>query len=92
MNAITPRIEFVDDFWKVLDARKSARALLDNLTPRQKDVIVMISMGMTNDAIGRALHISGRTAECHKKAAFKWLGIKTTSEAVVIATRAGMGE
>ena len=98
MNAITQ--PYSEDYWQgyadcrnAIDARKAfAQSLVATLTARQRDVIAGTMRGLTLEQIGAALGISWRTVEQHRQAAVKKLGVGSAFEAVVIATRAGLGE
>jgi DNA-binding NarL/FixJ family response regulator len=63
----TARGDSVVDPW-VVDAilrRNRGRALLDQLTPRELDVLARMAAGESNPAIGAALHLSGSAVEKH---------------------------
>jgi DNA-binding CsgD family transcriptional regulator len=54
----------------------------DGLTARERDVLVMISQGLSNKRIARALDISPETVKSHVKHIFSKLEVSTRSEAV----------
>ena len=58
----------------------------DPLTARECDVLAMISQGLSNKRIARALEISPETVKSHVKRIFLKLAVRTRSEA---AFRAG---
>ncbi len=76
----------------IYDRHAHERQLVATLTARQRDVIAGSMRGLTLEQIGAALGISWRTVEQHRQAAVKKLGVGSAFEAVVIATRAGLGE
>lgn len=54
----------------------------DGLTARERDVLVMISQGLSNKRIARALDISPETVKSHVKHIFSKLEVSTRTEAV----------
>src|SRR5271169_6894427 len=54
----------------------------DGLTARERDVLVMISQGLSNKRIARALEISPETVKSHVKHIFLKLEVGTRAEAV----------
>jgi len=67
-------------------AQPSSRAS-DPLTARERDVLAMISQGLSNKHIARALEISPETVKSHVKHIFLKLAVGTRAEAV---SRAGL--
>lgn len=65
---------------------------LDELTPRERDVIRLVVQGRTNKEIGHALHISEDTAKKHVQAIMLKLGVSDRTQAAVKAVRAGMAD
>lgn len=60
------------------------------LTPRQREVLKLISAGMTMKEIAVELNISTRTAESHKYEMMQALGVETTAELIRYAVRLGL--
>jgi DNA-binding NarL/FixJ family response regulator len=60
------------------------------LTPRQREVLKLISDGMTMKEIAVELNISTRTAESHKYEMMQALGVETTAELIRYAVRLGL--
>ena len=58
-----------------------------HLSPRQKQVLQLISEGRTMKEVGNLLNISSRTAEAHKYEMMQALGTKTTAQLVQYAVR-----
>jgi DNA-binding CsgD family transcriptional regulator len=54
----------------------------DGLTARERDVLAMISQGLSNKRIARALAISPETVKSHVKHIFLKLEVGTRTEAV----------
>lgn len=61
-----------------------------SLTPRQREVLKLISDGMTMKEIAVELSISTRTAESHKYEMMEALGVETTAELIRYALRLGL--
>jgi FixJ family two-component response regulator len=62
-----------------------AKRRVARLTPRQKEVLDLLTVGNSNAAIGRALSISPRTVEVHRNMMMIALRASHTAEAVRIA-------
>jgi len=62
-------------------AQPSSR-VSDPLTARERDVLAMISQGLSNKRIARALEISPETVKSHVKRIFLKLEVSTRTEAV----------
>ena len=64
--------------------------LLTELTPREQDVLQLLTEGLTNKAIAQQLNISGHTVKFHVNAIMSKLNAQSRTEAVVRATRLGL--
>jgi DNA-binding CsgD family transcriptional regulator len=62
------------------------------LTPRERDVLAMISQGVSNKRIARTLEISPETVKTHVKRIFLKLAVNTRAEAVCRAGSRGLLE
>lgn len=71
--------------------RRRARARALELTDRQKDVLRLILKGYNNERIAAELAIAPNTVKQHAHAIFMALGVSTRAEAVIAATRHGIG-
>ena len=60
------------------------------LTPREREVLELVSLGRTNRQIGEALFISENTAGVHVSNILGKLGVASRTEAAAIAVRAGL--
>ena len=63
-----------------------------NLTPRQREVLQLISEGMTMKEIAKELGISTRTAESYKYDMMSDLGVTTTAELIQYAIKLGLSK
>ncbi|SDH86041.1 response regulator [Agrococcus jejuensis] len=64
--------------------------LVDGLTEREREVLVEVGRGRTNDEVGRALHISPATARTYVSRLLARLGARDRSALVAIAYEAGL--
>jgi LuxR family maltose regulon positive regulatory protein len=58
----------------------------DGLTAREREVLDLVSQGMTNKQIGRALFIEEGTVKAHMRNLCKKLGVRTRTEAALRAS------
>jgi DNA-binding CsgD family transcriptional regulator len=63
-------------------AAQPGSGVSDPLTARERDVLAMISQGLSNKRIARALEISPETVKSHVKHIFLKLAVGTRTEAV----------
>jgi DNA-binding NarL/FixJ family response regulator len=63
---------------------------LDALTPREREVVIEIAGGLSNDEIARKLYMSPSTAKTHATRAMVKLGARDRAQLVVIAYEAGL--
>ena len=62
----------------------------EELSEREREVLNLIADGLTNKAIAHSLEISEHTVKFHVNSILNKLGAASRTEAVVIATRAGL--
>jgi len=60
------------------------------ITPRQREVLKLISEGLTMKEIAAVLEISTRTAESHKYEMMEALGVSTTADLIKYALKVGL--
>ena len=53
----------------------------DKLTPRQREVLRLLTQGMSNKEIARALKIAEATTKIHMAALLRTLGVRNRTEA-----------
>ena len=69
------------------------RALLDNLSPRESQVLEMVSEGKANKVIARQLDLSVKTVEKHRSSMMRKLQVQSVAELVrkvIAAEQAGI--
>lgn len=71
---------------------EEARARLNVLTPRERDILVGLVQGLPNKTIAYDLGISPRTVEIHRANLMDKLQVRSLSEALRIAFAAGFDE
>ncbi len=68
----------------------NAAALLDTLTPRERDVLDGVARGLTNKAIAGELGISRRTVEAHRESLMRKLEIHNVAGLTRFALEVGL--
>jgi DNA-binding NarL/FixJ family response regulator len=71
---------------------RPARSLpgADELTPREREVVVLIALGLSNEEIARKIYISPSTAKTHAARAMTKLGARDRAQLVVFAYQGGL--
>jgi DNA-binding NarL/FixJ family response regulator len=60
------------------------------LTEREREVLALVALGLSNDDIAGRLHLSPLTAKTHVNRAMTKLGVRDRAQLVVIAYQAGL--
>jgi DNA-binding NarL/FixJ family response regulator len=71
---------------------REARSLpgLDELTPREHEVVALIAQGLSNEEISKKIYVSPSTAKTHATRAMTKLGARDRAQLVVFAYQAGL--
>jgi len=67
-----------------------AAALTEPISERERDVLVLLTLGYTNQEIAAMLFISVRTVETHRAHIMQKLDLKTRAELVLYALAKGL--
>jgi len=70
--------------------RETSRDRLEQLTPREKEVLVRVAEGRTSREIAEEFGISHRTIETHRESIMRKLGIRTVAGLTRFALEAGI--
>jgi NarL family two-component system response regulator LiaR len=65
---------------------------LERLTPREREVLVLIARGFPNKLIARELGVSEKTVKTHVGHVLAKLGVLDRTQAAVLAVRAGLAD
>jgi DNA-binding NarL/FixJ family response regulator len=63
---------------------------LDTLTDREREILVLVAHGLSNEEIAVRLHVSPLTAKTHVNRAMTKLGIRDRAQLVVLAYQRGL--
>lgn len=64
---------------------RAARDLLEELTPREREILACMVAGQGRSAIAKELYISVNTVRSHTQSLFRKLGVHSSIEAVTLA-------
>jgi DNA-binding NarL/FixJ family response regulator len=77
----------------VLTARAERRSTGgEELSPREREVLVLVAAGLQNKLIARRLEISEKTVKAHLTRVFQHIGVTDRTQAALWAERNGMTE
>ena len=71
-------------------AASATPAALAALTQREREVVVLVGRGLTNDQIAAELYVSPHTAKTHVNRAMAKLGVRDRAQLVVVAWQTGL--
>ena len=69
----------------------SGRDPLDELTPREREVLGLMAEGRSNQAVSERLHVSAKTVGGYVSSIFAKLQVADRAQAIVRAREAGLG-
>jgi DNA-binding NarL/FixJ family response regulator len=78
---------YVDPVLAGVLSSPAATGKMATLTERERDVLRLLADGLSNDDIGKELHISGETVRTHVRKAMDKLDADTRTQAVATALR-----
>lgn len=71
-------------------AESDFKGMVACLTDRQRESLVLLSKGYSNEEAGRLLGCGKHTVAAHRAAIYRRLDVSTAPEAAVIAAKAGL--
>ena len=80
----------IEEFARVGPARRVRPAELDELTPRELEVLQLVARGMSNAEIAADLFLSETTVKTHVAHVFSKLDLRDRVQAVVLAYESGL--
>jgi DNA-binding NarL/FixJ family response regulator len=90
--ALSPGIarRLVDEFASYPEERRPAPEDLEELTPREREVVALVAGGLSNDEIAERLVVSPATAKTHVSRALRKVSARDRAELVTIAYETGL--
>ena len=73
---------------RLASEKKHARGLLDRLTPREFEVMQLVTMGLLNKQVGAELGMAEKTVKTHRAHVMQKLGIDSVAELMGIVQKA----
>jgi DNA-binding NarL/FixJ family response regulator len=85
-------VVFDSSVWNALTEEEEASSRSVQLSPREREVLLLLSRGLGNREIGEELGVSIETVKTHIERLYKRLGVTSRTDAVAKALRAGIIE
>jgi DNA-binding NarL/FixJ family response regulator len=80
----------IEEFARIGPARRTAPSALDELTPRELEVLRLLARGMSNAEIAATLVLGDTTVKTHVAHVLSKLGLRDRVQAVVLAYESGL--
>jgi DNA-binding NarL/FixJ family response regulator len=80
----------IEEFARIGPAHRARPAALDELTPRETEVLRLVARGMSNAEIAASLVLSDTTIKTHVTHVLGKLGLRDRVQAVVLAYESGL--
>jgi DNA-binding NarL/FixJ family response regulator len=80
----------IEEFARIGPARRTPPSALDELTPRELEVLLLLARGMSNAEIAAALVLGDTTIKTHVAHVLSKLGLRDRVQAVVLAYESGL--
>jgi two-component system response regulator FixJ len=87
-TALASAFEALDEAESIAVQRRAAGKKLDELSPRELQVISVLVEGASNKSVAHRLGLSTRTVEMHRKNALAKLGVRSIAEVMALAATA----
>lgn len=91
---LAPRVtrRLISQFTAQRKAAKAGEDRLAVLTDREREVLALVALGLSNDEIGATLFLSPATARTHVSRTMGKLGARDRAQLVAIAYQTGLGQ
>ena len=86
--AVTRRL--IDEFARLGPRAPARPELLEDLTPRETEVLCLVAEGLSNDEIAERLVVSRETVKTHVSRVLGKLRLRDRSQAVIVAYESGL--
>jgi DNA-binding NarL/FixJ family response regulator len=86
--SVTRRL--VDEFARLRPRAPARPELLEELTPRETEVLCLVAEGLSNDEIAERLVVSKETVKTHVSRVLGKLRLRDRSQAVIVAYESGL--
>ncbi len=86
--SVTRRL--VDEFARLRPRAPARPELLEELTPRETEVLCLVAEGLSNDEIAERLVVSKETVKTHVSRMLGKLSLRDRSQAVIVAYESGL--
>ena len=73
-----------------VEPQRSVPSMVEPLTARERDLLVLLPTHLTNAAIGERLYVSVNTVKTNLRSVYRKLGTTSRSDTVVVARRVGL--
>jgi DNA-binding NarL/FixJ family response regulator len=75
---------------RLIESLSGQQEPIERLTPREREVLVLIGRGYSNKRIARELDVSEKTVKAHVGRVLAKLGVTDRTQAAIVAVRAGL--
>jgi DNA-binding NarL/FixJ family response regulator len=86
--AVTRRL--IEEFTKRPEPQQPPAAVIDEITEREREVLTLVGLGLSNTEIAARLHVSLSTAKTHVGRLFMKLGARDRAQLVIAAYNTGL--
>ena len=80
----------IEEFARIGTTRRARPAELDELTPREHEVLLLLARGLSNAEIAETLFLGDTTVKTHVTHVLGKLGLRDRAQAVVLAYESGL--
>jgi len=89
-RALAKRKQKVGEFARLRTRTAAQPAGVDELTPRENEVLLLVAQGLSNTEIARRLVVGEETVKTHVSRVLTKLGLRDRTQAVVLAYESGL--